>query len=214
MTVARLAGVPVRLHWSLIVVAFALAIWVSRVGSVAMLPVALAGLVGLMLSVLAHELGHVAVARRFGIRTDEILLLAIGGAARMELRVVSPYTDLLVSLAGPAVSLLLGLTLTSVGLLWGWPALLLLGVANLVMGLFNLIPAFPMDGGRVLRAVLTQQLGATRANELTLAVGAVFALAAVLLAGWVGDASLGVLGMFLAAGQLQERRTLARLAGR
>lgn len=128
-------------------------------------------------SVLLHELGHCLTARCYGIRTRRILLMPIGGMAEMSTIPRRPKAELNITLAGPAVNFIIAGTLY---LLFGWPRLgwefrlfsldpvhlaQLLLVWNLVMGLFNLIPVFPMDGGRILRALLAMRfeyLDATR----------------------------------------------------
>ncbi len=110
--------------------------------------------------VVLHELGHALMARRFGIETLDITLYPIGGVARLQRMPRAPGAELLIALAGPAVNFaivaaLMGLEMLGIGgmetdaSLGGFLAGLVL--VNLVLGLFNLIPAFPMDGGRVLR---------------------------------------------------------------
>jgi len=131
--------------------------------------------------VIAHEFGHALTARRFGIRTPDVTLLPIGGMARLEKMPEKPGQEILVALAGPAVNvvifivlaLILGaerlaaVTLTEITLA-SLPAQV--AVLNLILAVFNLIPAFPMDGGRVLRALLS--LGMDRASATRFAAGA------------------------------------------
>jgi len=143
--------------------------------------------------VLLHELGHALMARYFGIRTRDITLYPIGGIARLERMTQRPSEELLVALAGPAVNVVivgllvplvilailsgvlngdpLGIT-TNMGL---WPILahflLWLTISNLALVIFNMVPAFPMDGGRVLRALLAMPLGQLRATEIAAKVG-------------------------------------------
>lgn len=121
-------------------------------------------------SVLAHELSHALVARRFGLRVEGITLFIFGGATSLDRDSRTPREEALIALAGPLTSLVIGAVLVGVdlvvtqpqvGALVGW-----LGVINLLLGAFNLIPGFPMDGGRVLRAVVWRirgdRLAATR----------------------------------------------------
>jgi Zn-dependent protease len=134
---------------------------------------------------LLHELGHALMARRFGITTADITLYPIGGVARLNRLPREPGVELLIALAGPAVNVAIALALwAGLGVLAGgsptatplrlWAGGLL--VLNLVMAGFNMIPAFPMDGGRVLRALLSGWLGRGLATEIAAALGRGLAL--------------------------------------
>ncbi|MEM7307961.1 MAG: site-2 protease family protein [Planctomycetota bacterium] len=144
--------------------------------------------------VLLHEYGHALAARRYGIATRDITLLPIGGVAQLERMPERPREELVVALAGPAVNLALAL-LAAVGLaatlVPGVPAVAALRgalafalLSNGLLFAFNLLPALPMDGGRVLRALLAMRLGSLRATELAARVGRLFAV------------GLGVIGLF------------------
>jgi Zn-dependent protease/predicted transcriptional regulator len=142
----------------------------------------------LFASVLLHEFGHALTAARYGIRTRDIVLYPIGGVARLERMPEDPRQELVVALAGPAVNVLIAAAL----ILWlavagalapladmDWtrgPLLERLVVVNIFLVLFNLIPAFPMDGGRVLRAVLAMRLEYTRATQIAATIGQALAL--------------------------------------
>jgi Zn-dependent protease len=130
--------------------------------------------------VLLHELGHALMARRFGIDTADITLYPIGGVARLRRMPRAPGAELMIALAGPAVNFVIAasiFTLTATGVLgllapawmeaFCWELLLV----NLGLGLFNLLPAFPMDGGRVLRALLSGWLGRARATTIAARIG-------------------------------------------
>jgi Zn-dependent protease/CBS domain-containing protein len=149
----------------------------------------------LFLCVLLHELGHVFAARRYGIQTPDITLLPIGGVARLERIPEEPGQELVVALAGPAVNLVIA------ALLWlalggivppeglevqrpGVDMLARLASVNIFLALFNLIPAFPMDGGRVLRALLSYRMGNVRATQVAAGIGQALAF------------GLGLLGLF------------------
>jgi Zn-dependent protease len=125
--------------------------------------------------VLLHELGHALAARRFGIGTSDITLYPIGGVARLTRMPRAPGVELLIALAGPAVNLAIAAGLYPLArVTGGFPADLL--AVNLVLALFNLIPAFPMDGGRVLRALMGGWVGRARATSFAATVGRMLAV--------------------------------------
>jgi Zn-dependent protease/CBS domain-containing protein len=147
----------------------------------------------LFLCVLLHELGHVFAARRYGVTTRDVTLWPFGGIASMEQMPEKPGQELIVALAGPAVNVLIA----GVLLLWlgtrfnpesltqiDNPAVSLaakVAGANVILVLFNMIPAFPMDGGRVLRALLAMRLSNARATELAADIGKGFAIVFAIL---------------------------------
>jgi Zn-dependent protease len=137
--------------------------------------------------VLLHELGHALAARRYGIQTREIILLPIGGVARLERMPEKPVQEVVVAIAGPGVNVILATILAAILALRGVTAeaalaradkgvLEFLLLANITMLLFNMIPAFPMDGGRVLRALLAMTMPFTRATRIAAQVGQGLAL--------------------------------------
>jgi Zn-dependent protease len=146
-------------------------------------------------SVLLHEMGHVAVASRFGIRTRSITLYPFGGLAALEGEPESPRAEALIALAGPAVNMALAVLAVPL-VFFGLPgATTFLGL-NLVLGIFNLLPAFPMDGGRVLRAWWTRKHGRTNATLKALRLARGFAWAFIGL-GLLTQGSLVLVGGFL-----------------
>jgi len=176
-------------------------------------------LVGFFACVVLHELGHSFTARHFGIGVRRILLMPIGGMAEFDSIPRQPSRELLITLAGPAVNFAIA------ALLWnfvgfggddyaadatGFAQLLLW--ANLVMGCFNLLPVFPMDGGRILRALLATRLSYLRATYWAATVGKVLALIAGVVAAFVFHRYLtAFLFMFIyAAGDAEYRAVLRR----
>ncbi len=169
--------------------------------------------------VVLHELGHCLAARRYGIRTNRILLLPVGGMAEFDTIPREPRREFVIALAGPAVNYALIAVLLTV---FGWPAPLgevdvptawaeiprLLLYVNIVMGVFNLLPAFPMDGGRMLRAALATRLDYLTATRWAARIGQGVALAGVAYAllDWREHWLLAVLFLFIAYGAETEYR--------
>jgi stage IV sporulation protein FB len=136
----------------------------------------------LFLCVLLHEFGHIFTARAFGVATPDVILLPIGGVARLERIPEKPSEEFLIAIAGPLVNVAIALLLFLAGAhlqlnrlanldISGGGLIGQLAAVNLFLALFNLIPAFPMDGGRVLRALLATRLGYVRATELAAMIG-------------------------------------------
>ncbi|HYR57601.1 MAG TPA: site-2 protease family protein [Chthoniobacteraceae bacterium] len=165
------------------------------------------------LCVLLHEFGHALAARRYGIRTPDITMLPIGGLARLERMPDKPTEELVVALAGPLVNVVIALLLApfasgpfhlgsigreEVGLLTN------LRNVNIWLVLFNLIPAFPMDGGRVLRAFLAMRMDYARATAVAASIGQSIAVVGGLLALVNGMPMLVLIAIFIFAGAQSE----------
>jgi len=213
-------GIPVRIHWTFPLVLAALGAEARIAGTWAD-AVRVVGLVAaVFLCVILHEFGHGLAARRYGIEVRDIVLLPIGGMARAERIPERPLEEIVVALAGPAVNFALAALLLVAVVLVGAPAtvgahpLSDLLVVNLVLGTFNLTPAYPMDGGRVLRALLALRLPYLRATVVARAVGQAIAQAFIVI-GFV-DLSFAVLpliALFIFAGAAREEQMIrARLA--
>jgi Zn-dependent protease len=184
--------------------------------------------------VVLHELGHALMARHFGIGTRDITLYPIGGVARLESMGERPGQELCIALAGPAVNLAIALLLAPVGLLGLFavpgeglsfslamgPGILavkfltLVWLSNIGLLLFNLLPCFPMDGGRVLRALLTLGFGRLRATEVAAGVGLVLAMLIGTLALFHGNLLSVVLALFVIFAGQQELRVVRWQEGR
>lgn len=217
------SGIPVYLHWTfLLLLGF---VGVSQLAATGSLAAAAGGLVfvaAIFACVVLHEFGHALAARRFGIGTRDVTLLPIGGIARLERMPRDPRQELWVALAGPAVNLaiagLLGIWLFLAAPLSGVPSGLLGGSflarvlsVNLALIAFNMLPAFPMDGGRVLRAVLAQRIGHLKATEVAATIGR--AVSVVFgLAGLMWNPMLVLIALFVWFGAGQEAAQARRRA--
>jgi Zn-dependent protease len=182
LTIGRVGGTAVKIHvtFLLFLAWIGFSAW-EREGPAAALD-SLIFIVLLFLCVTLHEFGHILMARRFGIETPQVTLLPIGGVASLQRLPTNPIQEFLVAIAGPAVNLVIGGVLI---LLLGRVAperlsqlddpdvslLARLAAANLFLVVFNLIPAFPMDGGRVLHAFLSIRLGPQRATQVAATIG-------------------------------------------
>jgi stage IV sporulation protein FB len=218
--IARIAGTVVKVH-----VTFLLLLAVFLVaGGVAAVVMILA----IFACVVAHEFGHVAMARRFGVRTPDVILLPIGGLARLERMPEEPRQELLIALAGPAVTLGLAAIFYAILRAGGatpplLPSLRVAGDSvlgdlyriNVLLLLFNLIPAFPMDGGRVLRALLAVRQGLARATRIAASVGQLLAFGLGFAALMTGDMLLLLIAFFVFLGAGAEAAAVeTRAAGR
>jgi Zn-dependent protease len=204
LTLFTWKGTPVRLHGSFLFIA---GLYVGyELFTQGFSAAAFAVLLGAAVfgSVLLHEMGHAAMARVFGIQTRSITLYPFGGLATLDREPETPKGEALVAIAGPAVNFVLVVVAIPLVLL-GLPGAGLFLAVNLGLGLFNLLPAFPMDGGRILRAWWTTKHGRTAATLKALGVSRFFAWAFIAL-GLMGNASLLLVGGFLLMVVRAERR--------
>jgi Zn-dependent protease/CBS domain-containing protein len=207
-------GIPIRFHFTFVLlVIFLLVLGTEDDQSFVENAIFIAALFG---SVFVHEVAHALAARRFKIRTVEILLLPLGGVSKLE-RQPQRQEELWIALAGPITNLLLGGAILGgmqlAGLPLSWEALakptgtslgLRIGAANLLLGLFNLLPAFPMDGGRILRAALAARRPETEATRIAARVGTGVAVLLALYGLLSKDFFLVFIAFFLYLGALQE----------
>ncbi|MGB0588116.1 MAG: site-2 protease family protein [Myxococcota bacterium] len=212
--VGTLFGIPIRAHGSLLLIlGLMLLAFSSDAQDVAswLLPLMLT--IALFGSVLIHELGHALAARRYGVSTRQIMLLPIGGVAILDDSPSEPIHELWIALAGPATSLgLAGVT---------WLAFFAtenqlaghLAVINLALGLFNLIPAFPLDGGRALRAGLASRVGLGKATRWAARLGRGLSTVLIIVGLATGDLLLAIVGLFvLVSATAEARSTMLRIA--
>ena len=187
--IGTLSGIPLYLHWTFVVVPAYVLISGLLMGRPPFGIVADLTLVAAIFACVAlHELGHALAARRYGVKTLDIVLMPIGGVARLERMPKRWWEEFVVALAGPAVNVVIALLLLAATLpVVGLSGLLtpqsltasflgkIVGV-NIAMIVFNLLPAFPMDGGRVLRALLSSRVGHLRATRVAATVGQLMAV--------------------------------------
>jgi len=202
------SGTAVRIHLTF----FLLLAWIAAIhwsrGGPAEAVHGVAFIVGLFVCVVLHEFGHVFAARRYGIRTSDVTLLPIGGVASLERMPEKPSQEIAVALAGPAVNLVIALVLvillgarfdlSQMAQLEQAQSTLMgrIAAANVMLLVFNLIPAFPMDGGRVLRALLTVRMGYTRATRAAASIGQGLAVIFGFL-GLLGNPLLVLIAIFI-----------------
>ncbi len=177
--IAKILGIPIRLHLTFLLLIGWLGVLGVQSGSLTLFFLS----VGVFACVLAHELGHSAVAQRYGVRVLDITLLPIGGLARMATIPKNPREEFWVAIAGPLVNFVLAPLFYAAHLIWepavaplrlmDAPGALLgkLAYVNLMLGLSNLLPAFPMDGGRVFRALLARRMPYPRATQMAAQLG-------------------------------------------
>jgi stage IV sporulation protein FB len=218
-TLGRVGETEIKLHLTFFLL---LAYWAAggyEAGGMSGAIGAVAMLIALFVCVLLHEFGHITMARRFGVRTPDVLILPIGGVARLERIPDEPKQELLIALAGPAVTLAIAAVLYLVLRLSGGtadidnlspatPFVEALFRTNVLLLLFNLIPAFPMDGGRVLRALLAMRMNYRRATEIASAVGQGLALLFGLAGFAIGNFFLILIAVFVWFGASQEGRAV------
>lgn len=216
--IGRVAGIGVYIHTTfLLLLGWIAASYLLRGYTLLAALSSIGSILALFACVVLHELGHALTAKRFGIKTRDITLLPIGGVARLERIPDNPVHELWVALAGPAVNvviaamlfawLVLSRTLQPLSALsvTGGPFLERLLLVNVILVGFNMIPAFPMDGGRVLRALLAMRLEYTRATQVAAVIGQGLAL----LLGFIGlfaNPMLIFTAFFVWIGAAQESR--------
>lgn len=213
--IATIQRIPVLIHWSFGL----LFVWLAYVGFsegmdmkgvlwfffFAML---------LFICVVIHEFGHALTARKFGVETKDIILSPLGGMARLNRLPDKPIQEFLIAIAGPATNVVIAILIFPI--VWFSPSmsfviedtadviftrpvnlLPLLFYTNITLVIFNMIPAFPMDGGRVLRSLLAMYLDRLKATRVAVVIGQVFGLMFLIGAIFLGELILGLIGVFV-----------------
>jgi Zn-dependent protease/predicted transcriptional regulator len=229
--IARIYGIEIRIHWSwipvLALVTFATTVELGAIAPDTLVPTrwAAGGLLGFLFlaSIIAHELAHSIVAKRRGLAVLPITIVFFGGIASLDQEAPTPADEAAIAAAGPIVSLVLGVILVGIGfaIADAVPAVALgtaaVGGVNVLLGSINLLPGLPLDGGRVLRAVVWKRTGdPRRGTRVAATVGrgvGVIGIGAGLAVSLIGDGTTGVIvlvsGWFLLQGaRAMERRVL------
>lgn len=220
--IARIFGIPVQIHWTFLLLFPALLYlghrqswdWDGFLWTVTIFST-------LFICVIFHEFGHALTARRFGVQTRDIILSPIGGVARLDRLPDNPWQEFLVAAAGPLVNVVIALLalpyLFSNESTWQhllqmrYPAgnlflvelsmldyfLLGLFLLNATLAIFNLLPAFPMDGGRILRALLSLRLGRIRATRIAVYLGQALAIGLIILGAMQYSPVTAFIGVFV-----------------
>ncbi|MFZ2099141.1 MAG: site-2 protease family protein [Oricola sp.] len=226
--IAKVAGSEIRIHLTF----FLLLLWIGiahfQEGGQAAAVDGVLFIVAVFACVVLHELGHAIAARRYGIRTPRITLLPIGGVAELERMPEKPSEEIFVAVAGPLVNVVIAaILILALGALPDLATissienpqpgfLARLAVVNIVLVLFNLIPAFPMDGGRVLRALLATRFSRVRATQIAATVGQITAFIFGFLGLLSGNVLLILVAVFvyMAATSESQATTLQAIASK
>ncbi len=227
-SIGKCFGIPVRVHATFFLLLALVAFVAYRPdagGAMTVWPMAL--VLAIFACILGHELAHSLVARRFGVEVDSITLLPIGGMASITGLPRKAWQEVVIAVAGPAFSLAVAGVVYVVLRLAGesfdprnvfadralkvstaWGALAALGPINVVIAVVNLFPAFPLDGGRVLRGVLALKLPLVKATRIAASIGETAAVFLILYGLMSGNIWLIVIGIFLLMGALSEEQSV------
>src|ERR671918_1845029 len=219
--IGRFSGIDVKVHWTFfLLLAFFAFVGYQASGSILGALTNTVTIVALFICVLLHEFGHSLVAQRLDLEIHSITLLPIGGVSNLESLPEKPADEVKISFAGPLVNVVLAPIFFGLGLLLGaeprMPTDLFMGIGsvgqfffylgylNVVLAVFNLLPAFPLDRGRILRALLATRLGALRATDISSAVGQLFAVAFFIIGLLGGNFLLALVAVFIYFGATGE----------
>ncbi len=212
----RILGIPLRVHFTFLLLLAFFGYLGYRDGDAVGAVWSILFICALFGCVILHELSHSMVARYYGVEVESITLLPIGGVAAMKEMPRAPVQEGVMAIAGPIASMAIAAVFAgiiavtgSLGpiVFQGQPLFGALMWTNIIIAIFNLIPAFPMDGGRVLRAVLAHYLGLVRATRVAVTLGQILAVGIALGGVFIlGNLWLGLIGVFIFLGAGQEGR--------
>ncbi|MEM1578844.1 MAG: M50 family metallopeptidase [Archaeoglobaceae archaeon] len=215
--IGKVAGISVNIHWSLFVIIFFLASYFytsmapfgfAEIRGLERVFYSILAAVSVFIAILLHELAHSLVAMKYGVKVRGIMLFIFGGVAMMEKIPQNPRQELMISLAGPSASFLIALfgflfsQITSGALSMFF---LIIAYFNAILTIFNLIPAFPMDGGRVLRSVLARKTSYSKATRAAASVGKAIAIAMGII-GFFVNIWLLLIALFIYLGASEEEK--------
>ena len=222
LALGSVSGIKLYVHWTFLI----LVGWVTfnslRAGADTLGTLLMIGILLIVFAcVLLHELGHALAAKRYGIHTTDITLLPIGGLANLERIPEDPKQEFVVAIAGPAVNVVIGFFLLGLAYVTGGPftmdqvlmreeagVILTLASINLWLVVFNLIPAFPMDGGRVLRALLAMTINRVKATKIAARIGQICAVGFGIYGITDGQPFLVLIALFVFFGAGMESRAV------
>ena len=230
LSLGRISGIKIIVHWTF----FFLIAWIvfsdlKRGGNTESVLFNVAFILAVFTCVVLHELGHSLMAKRFGIKTKKITMLPIGGVASLERLPESPKQELLVVIAGPLVNVVIAVLLYFIVPVQDviqlnfteifesimpynlQSFLFFLFIVNVGLVVFNLIPAFPMDGGRILRALLAMKIGRVKATNIASSLGLILAVI-FFLVGLLYNPFLMIIALFIFLGAFSENRMIQHLA--
>ncbi len=230
LNLGRLFNVNIEIHWTFIfILAWVVFLELKSGGTFYNAAMSTVFIVLIFVCVVMHEFGHILTARKFGVRTKKITLLPIGGVASMDTIPENPKQELLIALAGPAVNIAIAMVLllfikvsfffeqdsnqleNLVSHVTSQNLLIYLFSANIALAVFNFIPAFPMDGGRVLRAILAMKMDRVTATNIASGIGQFLALVFVIV-GILYNPFLIIIGLFIYFGAYGENKMVRQLA--
>jgi len=215
--VGKISGIKIFIHWTFFILIFWIIFSGLRSGyNIQQILFSVGFIAAIFVCIVLHELGHALTAKRFNFKTRNIMLLPIGGLANMEGLPEKPGQEFLVAIMGPAVNFVISLVLFGFlaltgnfpdeemgATITGQNFLFQLFAVNIFLALFNLIPAFPMDGGRVLRALLSIKIERAKATRIAALVGQAIAVVFVVL-GFMFNPFLAFIGLFVFLGAQAE----------